>query len=69
MINHLKSEKQTLKVVSPVVMKRNVPSNEIAMSYDWQKQRSTDAMKFRTMGTTNNTTPGSMFRDMDSWSD
>ena len=69
MINHLKSEKQTLKVVSPVVMKRNVPSNEIVMSYDWQKQCSTDAMKFGTRGTTNNTTPGRIFSDMDSWSD
>lgn len=69
MINHLKSEKQTLNVVSPVVMKHNVPSNEIVMSYNWQTQRSTDAMKFGTGGSTNNTTPGTILRDFDSWTD
>ena len=69
MINHLKSEKQTLDVVNPVVMKRNVPSNEIVMVYDWQTQRSTDTMKFGTYGSTSNTTPGSIMSDFDSWSD
>ena len=69
MINYLKSEKQTLDVVNPVVMKRNVPSNEIVMAYDWQTQRSTDTMKFGTSGSTSNTTPGSIMRDFDSWSD
>ncbi len=69
MIKLFKTEKSAEKNMKPMAMKHEVPSVEIPANYNWKAQYTSDVFKFGTHGTTNNSTPGSVVFDMDSWND
>ena len=69
MIKNVKSfVKNGKNVITPDLLKREVPAAVFSGTYDWEKQSNTDA-RFGTTGMTSQYSPGRIFNDSDSYTD
>lgn len=70
MIKQVRSrERISIEKMTPMAMKRDVPTIEIQANYNWNEQRGSDTLKFGTYGSTSQFSPGKILNDADSYTD
>ncbi len=70
MIKQVRSrERISIEKMTPMAMKRDVPTIEIQANYNWNEQRGSDTLKFGTSNWTSTYSPGKIVNDSDSFGD